>query len=159
MIEGYQRPAGYSEAGRRIEEAGRAYEAKAREAAKPPARRDWLLIYSEDPSIRKRPTVKSILADASALFKIPREVISGRSRVTIATLARHYVMQRAHDETGLSSCEIGRRLGNFNHSSVLLALKPRYREKVHAWLEKNSFAFCMSRSSFVSTAEQVEDSR
>lgn len=150
MIEGYQRPAGYSEAGRRIEEAGRAYQTRTQPPApeavpepvappvkkkrRPPPKRDFLWVAGrvrDFAGIRQR-----ILAEACELFGVTVEdLLTNEFRSQRLVLPRQYAMQRLSDQYSWTCWTIGKAL-NRDQSSVRNGLLPRARAKVAAWLER-----------------------
>jgi hypothetical protein len=156
----YARAIGSSEAGRRIHNAGVAYQRRhpdqppeidrrrewpvhrlptpGRRAVKPASKpkRDWLLI---PPTIAPAPSsdcqaIERIIADATRLSGVTRQVIESPIRRREAVIARHYVMQRFHDELAWSSPKIGRALGGRDHTTVFHALTPKNRQRVQQWL-------------------------
>ncbi len=153
---GYMRPAGFSEAGKRMEAVGRAYEARhpqrqpERRRAALPAGVPLVRVNYRKPEpprpveVRKAryepvvgcPAIEAIFADAEKLFGVSRKHIEAYIRTHPVVRARHYIIQRLYDELAWSYTKIGRALGR-DHASVGSALSAANRRRVCEWLEKH----------------------
>lgn len=83
--------------------------------------------------LKKNPILEQDVLDVVSLhFNIDLPEIVGQSRNRSITYARHMAMYILKDSSGKSIADIGRSLGNRDHSTVIGAIK-----KIDLWLEVN----------------------
>lgn len=89
----------------------------------------------EDHMVRTRrtPTVPDILQRVVGRFGVTREQVLSRSRDRTVSLARAVAAYLARKHTALSFPEIGRALGNKNHSTALMGT-----QRVEKWLQQDA---------------------
>jgi chromosomal replication initiator protein len=71
----------------------------------------------------RQPEARDIVRTVAAHFSVTREAINSRGRDRTLSLARALAMYLIRKHTSLSFPEIGRLLGNKNHSTVLMAVR------------------------------------
>lgn len=93
-----------------------------RTAPKRHRERDYILVQLDpldESPLALRQKWKQIVTEVAAKHKIGRVEILSRTRRTPIVAARHEAMWRMRAETTLSLPEIGKRLGGFDHTTVL----------------------------------------
>jgi chromosomal replication initiator protein len=72
-------------------------------------------------------TLRRIIAAAAAEFLMPREVAASVSRTRGAVMLRHIVCLLAREFTSLSTPQIGKVLGDRDHTTILHACRAAQR--------------------------------
>lgn len=134
------RPAGFSPAGERIYRAGLAFEeAERRRLAPPPAPKPANILRKEQealaaltariqaaldaPDDNGRLMLADIVAAVAADFGWHPRILLGESRKREHVIPRHVAMMLCHDLTGASSTQIGRAIGNRDHTTIIFGVR------------------------------------
>lgn len=90
-----------------------------------PAPKRQMLFAPVDDSLRNIPALRwrAILSEVAAKHKMPVSAVISHRRGKNIVAARHELWVRLIDETSLSYPEIGRRTGDFDHSTILHAVQ------------------------------------
>ena len=83
------------------------------------------------PSVKKRITIRQIISEVSEKRGVSRDAIISARRNVNLVLARWEVMWRAREETALSLPQIGRALGDRDHTTILYGVR-RHQERIDA---------------------------
>ena len=96
--------------------------------------------FIHDPS-RRSVEPDTIMDEVTRRFKLSLNDITGHSRKKQIVRARHVAMYLLHEELGMKDTEIGRLLGNRNHSTVINAVgKINYQINVDPHLRQDVLA-------------------
>lgn len=108
-----------------------------------PSCHSWTFRTMEPP----RSFLSEVIADAVEIYRVGEREIKGTSRVRHVVRARQYVYYHAMRRVKMSASEIGRRVGNRNHATVLYGAYAHAKRHgltylhTSCWAGKNSVAY------------------